>query len=196
MVVPDWCFNQLTVRPAAVSSGSVAQLPQFDVWRLRRELHSDPALVHHSASQNVVEALRPQDDAPVLSFERALPTPEDLDEIEHRLRWRVDHWGSKWDAQETKIVRFADDVLVYRFETAYTPPVSWLRAVSGEHPECEFELVYVGEGKSYAGVIVADSSGVKDATFDSESIDAQLFIHGSGDLLQGREEGEECADGE
>ncbi len=55
--------------------------------------------------------------------------------------WRLDNWGTKWDAYETRVDHLQDDpkLLRLRFLTAWSPPVPWLRATAQAWPGLKFE---------------------------------------------------------
>lgn len=85
--------------------------------------------------------------------------------------WRCDNWGTKWDASfdgpfmalGTAEANVAGSVasngrvdvlnhLVYRFDTAWSPPTPWLERVVAEHPTLSFELRYGEPGNDFAGI--------------------------------------------
>ena len=100
----------------------------------------------------------------VLTFERHLPTPRDLlpphtpsppltPGGDARWRdWRVQHWGTKWDAMfAVASLDVEHGIAEYRFHTAWSPPDAWLREVSRRHPEFTLLHEYVEEMQQFAG---------------------------------------------
>jgi len=49
------------------------------------------------------------------------PMP-DLEESEIH-DWRLSNWGTKWEATDMHGVHFDNDILIFEFETAWSPPV-------------------------------------------------------------------------
>ena len=85
-------------------------------------------------------------------------------------RWRCEHWGTKWDAAfgepfialgsgdmdvelsvETKGATLTPEVAVFKFDTAWAPPLSFAEAVSEQYPDLEFTLRYGEPGEGFAG---------------------------------------------
>lgn len=59
--------------------------------------------------------------------------------------WRVVRWGTKWEASDVDI-EVGPERVVYRFLTAWSAPLPWVRDVSGLFPALAFELEYQDEG--------------------------------------------------
>ncbi len=122
-----------------------------------------------------------------LSFRKFLPTPERLLDTPHcspphdpeerkefdRVRasnlreygsadwydWKIEHWGTKWDVKAA-LVESRQHYLKYDFESAWSPPLAWLRHVSACFPDAYFFLGFV-EGDSFlAGNAVAVAGNV------------------------------------
>jgi len=56
--------------------------------------------------------------------------------------WRMDNWGTKWDAIDSK-VELDDDELVITFETAWGPPTEIVKALCEKYPDVEIEADYM-----------------------------------------------------
>jgi hypothetical protein len=86
--------------------------------------------------------------------------------------WRLEHWGSKWDASfngpmgaicaedadveltvETQGVTNAQSVVIYKFDTAWSPPVEAVKAMSYQFPELSFRLRFAEAGNGIAGQV-------------------------------------------
>ena len=72
--------------------------------------------------------------------------------------WCCDNWGTKWEVFYKNIEFKADNHLV--FETAWCPPMEWLKTVSKEYSRLEFEIAYSEQGSAGAGVIVVQDGEV------------------------------------
>lgn len=81
-------------------------------------------------------------DAGEVDFEILVPTPVNVwlgnvgSEHERAFRsemcaldWSRIHWGTKWNAYSHKPVERTDNGIIFRFETAWRPPYTWLVAV-------------------------------------------------------------------
>jgi hypothetical protein len=77
--------------------------------------------------------------------------------------WRIHNWGTKWDASETIIITNESDELYIGFDTAWAPPINWLKKVSIQYPNLSFRMDYMEEGQNYCGAIrIGDGEIVED----------------------------------
>ena len=85
-----------------------------------------------------------------LSFNRALPIPEDAQWFE----WCNENWGTKWDIGDEDIeqeveydepltydIGFRELTMKITFDTAWRPPDKWLEFVIVKYPRLNFSLV-------------------------------------------------------
>jgi hypothetical protein len=166
--LPNWCHNVLTL------SGSADEIDAF-----AKKARPTPALKRHeydSNSDDSADASTPPFEewfgeryAHVpLTFEAFAPQPEDVSDW---YSWRCEHWGTKWDASfgepsvaiPSRAVADLDlsvdanglvrtpTALIYRFETAWSPPVAVVAAMSDQHPRLTFLLRYGEPGDGFAG---------------------------------------------
>jgi hypothetical protein len=137
----------------------------FDPEVFARAVHPNPPPLHDSSAQGVVSALSPSlDSDEVLSFERLLPTPDHLVEAGWR-DWRLENWGTKWDAHDTSVLD-RGGWLEYWFLTAWSPPEAWLEALAAAHPECNFTMVFAEEANQFAGVMTVEDGVVDVVEFE------------------------------
>lgn len=183
--MPNWCHNKLAVsgeREAVEAFIRKVQVPLDDAT----------------------------DDKPAtaLTFRAHVPQPADVESytspsgsVMSRLggggwyAWRVDHWGTKWDANvdgppcaigtheaieairsdqeqgirsawaivdgaswhpedgESPVDQPTEVTATIDFETAWSPPLPWLRAVAGQEPQLRFALRYAEPGNDFAGEV-------------------------------------------
>ena len=137
--MPNWCENRLTVE------GAKKVVQQFK------------------------QLAKPKGDQAVsdLSLASLYPMPEgvyqgDLGPEESQrygknnwYDWSITHWGTKWDADAT-LTMDLPDFLVYRFESAWSPPVAWLTKVAQDFPRLRFTLIYDEPGMGFAGTAIAN----------------------------------------
>ena len=69
----------------------------------------------------------------------------------HWYDWNIRNWGTKWDT-DAEFERFAPDHAFYRFETAWSPPVDAITALSAQHPSLVFTLEWEEE-QGFGGVL-------------------------------------------
>jgi hypothetical protein len=116
-----------------------------------------------------------------LTFAAHVPQPDGLGEGWYG--WRLDHWGTKWDAKTDRSLNaFGTEVaidalnrtdgapsqgwvpvdggLAIKFETAWSPPSEWIREVSVQEPELSFVLRWAEPGNDMAGEIRARAGQV------------------------------------
>jgi len=66
--------------------------------------------------------------------------------------WRIHHVGTKGNLDEHTAVECQEPSFVrYRFDTAWSPPLAWLKAVARTFPALSFELRYEEGGCDFTG---------------------------------------------
>ena len=145
--MPNWCENILEVTG-----------PPAEVKRFRRET-------------------RGQDE---LDFETILPTPPEMlnttsnTGMPEWYNWRTSSagWGTKWGVDIDGLDE-AEGEVVYRFESAWSPPEAIVFQLGAMYPALRFSLVYAEGGNCFAGSLVIDQGElVEDQDFDSRDEDA------------------------
>jgi hypothetical protein len=141
--MPNWAYNYLTV------SGSVEDM---DTWRIK--LANDKSI------------------EPLLSFNKLLPLPEDMQEKWYE--WRNANWGTKWDIGPDENGQPPDasspTEYFYDFETAWSPPLEWLHNIAPNFPGLKFELGWYEEQMYFGGVtIIEDGQVIKDEGYEYEA---------------------------
>lgn len=68
--------------------------------------------------------------------------------------WCISNWGTKWNACEASIDRTSDVSMSGWFDTAWSPPLGVLKAMSEKFPDLKFELNYSEEGMGFKGTSV------------------------------------------
>lgn len=73
--------------------------------------------------------------------------------------WRLDNWGTKWNAFEYKIVEDEcdDNFVVAKFETAWDAPTKWLRTLANNNVTFSLEWI---EEQGYHGRIWSEGDGI------------------------------------
>jgi hypothetical protein len=148
--VPNWCHNTLSVQ------GPADRLQEFaDKVKLDGIEDGKKWSIPLSFSAHVPDAAAGDD----------------------WYEWRIQHWGTKWDASfggspmvalgaegmdiEKSVawtgVRWIDDELVFKFDTAWSPPYPWAQRASELEPDLTFGLRWAEVGHDAAGEAVWQS---------------------------------------
>lgn len=67
--------------------------------------------------------------------------------------WNIRYWGVKWDASDSIVEDISPTEKMYRFETAWSPPIPILATLSAQYPELHFELDWEEE-QGFGGTFV------------------------------------------
>lgn len=134
--MPNWCNNTLKV------TGEETELKRF------------------------IDAVKT--DKQVLSFDKLVPMPKELENTKSPgdnpswYEWRIANWGTKWDLDESIGLTVKKRVAWYSFDTAWGPPIEWMKAVSVLFSELKFVLRYEEPGVGFKGKAVAENGRVED----------------------------------
>jgi hypothetical protein len=91
--------------------------------------------------------------------------------------WNCEHWGTKWDAVDVTInhdseqgwIKDEGDVhLIYRFNTAWSPPLAWFSAIAQKWPKLRLLMNYCELGMDYSGQSGCDKGDT--LTWESENL--------------------------
>ena len=163
--MPNWVFNDLHIEGSADAIQKVKA--QLNAPYTRN--NSDGEIVSYSN--------------PVISFLNIVRPPEDkMDEYEgvhgykdgekqgeSEYNWynfNNREWGTKWDVavydsekhSDTHLIHEEETKLHYYFQTAWSPPLPVIEALSLQHPELEITLRYEEE-QGWGGEIYWDKTG-------------------------------------
>lgn len=108
--------------------------------------------------------------------------------------WSIEEWGTKWDIGEDQCCIITDNVIVFQFDTAWTPPIGILEAITKIPHVEEIESVYYEPGFCSAGEFLFTKNGVHEVRVysDEDIVSYENFIieHGfeSRESLDNKEE--------
>lgn len=91
-----------------------------------------------------VAALLCDNDTP---FQSIHPVPEGVDAYD----WRIDNWGTKWDADSFDVNLCPDGTLSANFDTAWSPPIGVMTRLAERFPSLSFRLFYEEGGAGFTG---------------------------------------------
>ena len=60
-----------------------------------------------------------------------------------------DGWGTKWGAYDVQEPEILKDKVIYRYSTAWSPPLPWIQKTSKMFPSLTFEIAASDEGGDY-----------------------------------------------
>lgn len=160
--MPNWAFNRLEV------SGDRADLERFMAENRTDEsdlsfsarMPMPPELEGIISGQTIIDGQRFSNWREIDGVNVGV---ED-DEIQQLLAqhgatnwydWNTRNWGTKWDIRDAEMDD-GGDLVSYRFDTAWSPPVKWFANLVPLYPSLEFRLLYAEEqGSAFAGCVYA-----------------------------------------
>lgn len=165
--MPNWCSNTLKVE-----SDNIEKLNDFK-----------EKIIYYKEDDT-------EKKWPSLTFNKLVPCPEELlneaafgagdnrDELVAKYgasdwyQWRVENWGTKWDAADADTIDDEPDYLTVYFDTAWAPPVPWLLKVAEMYPELRFRLEYEEPGCNFCGYYsVVDGNDIDFEEGELEMVD-------------------------
>lgn len=105
----------------------------------------------------------PKHDVP-FSMDAILPTPKNL-ENEGWHDWRINNWGTKWDANEVKEDAICEEDWIISFYTAWSPPCTFLCHAAKQFPTLSFHLEYEESGCDFSGRFHVEDGTVTDTPY-------------------------------
>jgi hypothetical protein len=185
MKMPNWCSNDLYItgpirhrnRFALHVAGNLPKQPISPIWEDTEALTTFKVLEVQGIGKELVTEVKEYEMDP-LSFNTLIPYPNTfklMDEIAEAERekgnykvkdgynqggydWCCRNWGTKWDACEVK-VRTTKSSLVYKFDTAWSPPIPVIDKMHEMFPMLQFKLKYFECGVATQGVYLVKPSG-------------------------------------
>ena len=91
---------------------------------------------------------------------------------------QADAWGTKWDLDENDAKEVADTLLrcgMASFDTAWSPPLEAIRALSAMFPEVQFSLAYHEQGCAFYGIAEFIDGSCEDSCSDIN--DRQEYVN-------------------
>jgi len=100
-----------------------------------------------------------------------------IDGYKCRYDWEHANWGTKWGACDTVFERRGDDDAFYGFQSAWSPPIEWMKKVVAmpEFAMLQFELSYGEYGMGFTGTATSDDGELIDA-YSEDAADIKEFF--------------------
>ena len=155
--MPNWCFNNVSVVTCNDTALAKNQLNKFQEECFIKDKKG-----------NLPEDID-------FDFNKIIPMPESLritspahnkeeEDIYKKnvykyghgdwYSWSIDKWGTKWNASSTYINDIQDNYFDFSFNTAWSPPIPLLKALSEKYPLLRFDTEFEEEGVGFAGRII------------------------------------------
>lgn len=147
--MPNWCDNDLFIY------GS-----EEDLKKIKEQVANEAG--DFDFGKIIPEPTTPDYFKDNLSFE---------DMKEHPLNWyswRLDNWGTKWNASDSNIGQVGSGQLQVWFNTAWAPAVPVTLALSKQYPNVRIEHKYIEEGNDYCGVLELQNGEELDGTWEDK----------------------------
>ncbi len=136
--MPNWCTNKLTVMGSyedvrAFRDKAKGQSP----WQRQREMEQE------------------EEKPNLLSFHNFVPVPQDILAAGYNMAghlWEVANWGCKWGAYQTRIIEEWDGLVVYAFDTAWSPPIEFMEKVAKQFSTLTMLLDYEEQSMGFKGI--------------------------------------------
>lgn len=163
--MPNWVFSTLEI------SGS----PE-SIQKVKTQLNQPYEFESKDFMTNEVKTTRYSN--PLISFWNIVQPPKEKQHLYHTTAdgsedktwnwysWNISNWGTKWDIgirdddkyPDTELLEETDTSLIYKFQTAWSPPLPAIEELSVQYPELEITLEYEEE-QGWGGEIFWDSTG-------------------------------------
>lgn len=156
--MPNWVFNSLAVTGEKADIEEMAKQLDRSFINAFGQLYSNPVFAFWNIiapDQSIIEEYKNQPkrtDTPI-SDPNWWADVEKLMSVDNSwYAWNVRNWGSKWDVAVADGEEYSDtrcewngDMLMYHFNTPWSPPEPAMITLSKLYPKLEFELVYEEE---------------------------------------------------
>jgi len=167
--MPNWCYNRLTIDTTTEGGKKLAKAfePKYE--------DEDSKFLHAKPFQDLLpcpkELLETQ-----ATFSKE-PTNQQIRNKEKYghtdwYSWNVANWGTKWDARVEDFDDSDPNQIYVYFETAWSPPVEFMKWFVSQHPDAYFRNEYDEEGMHFEGVTEnSKKDGFIDECFSKEQAD-------------------------
>lgn len=152
-------FNKIVPMPPALdiensSYGKVGYVALYgDYKRILEEYEWIPQEVRSRGSREALVAFLCAENPRYLSMGDQYKANIDHYGFPTWYEWRLCHWGTKWDLDETTEVEEGDGWVCYTFHTAWDPPVSICEALRAQFPDLDICWFYDEPGMQVAGYL-------------------------------------------
>lgn len=100
-----------------------------------------------------VAAMLSDNDTP---FQSIHPVPDGVDAYD----WRIENWGTKWDADCFDLCISDDGTMFANFDTGWSPPIGVMTRLAELFPSLSFRLLYEEGGAAFTGCARFEGGGM------------------------------------
>ena len=188
--MPNWCFNSLSIEGSAEDISAIKKQVnqpfqrQHDQWNpatgqmeLQDTLYPNPIFAFWNIVAPTDMAIYnlqkdPNHDDSVIDFKG-----------NNWYDWNVRNWGTKWDVAvsykeeypETELMEESETSLAYRFNTAWSPPLPAIEALSAQYPDVEFNLSFEEETGWGGEYLFVNGQGSEIESYDNKCRDCDAL---------------------
>lgn len=162
--MPNWCENRLQISaPIEMMTEIRKKIATEDGKLTFTKLIPMPAILERTTSgskdfDGTIHKSWTWDDLPDGKRKDRPFTDEEQAEVEATgftswYDWSIENWGTKWDVNPNEVDQLGDqeDYLELHFNTAWSPPVPWVKALREAFPDAEITAFYDEPGMQAAG---------------------------------------------
>ena len=137
--MPNWCMNVLRVK------GEEAKVKDF-----AEKFEKDGISAFYPTPKELENTTAPAESNEPKKAEENIKKYGYADWYD----WRIAHWGTKWDVADLYVLGRKEDETIFRFDTAWAPPLRAFEKIASMYPELRFELEYEEPGMGFFGKAV------------------------------------------
>jgi hypothetical protein len=157
--MPNWCSNTLQI------SGDKEQLEMFKQKSISKSAMDVDIFLMDGCIPMPQELAICEDLTPEQKAERIAKYGYD-----NWYYWRLENWGSKWDAQEPYIIEDENGLTIH-FDTAWSPAIPYIKQVAIMYPNLIFDLYFMETGEWFAGRVFAKGDEVEEQYGEPKQVD-------------------------
>ena len=175
--MPNWVFNTLIIegnKENIDNVRSVLNTPfsrEHENWDVKEQKMIAQTINYSNPVFSFWNIIRPID-----LVEYAKQPAHDLTNGNDWYSWNIRNWGTKWDVavldnssyNDTEIEEIREDVISYRFNTAWSPPIQAIEKLSIQYPKLELTLSYEEEQGWGGEIRFINGEGTEIESYDTK----------------------------
>ncbi len=193
--MPNWCYNSLSIDGSKEDISAIKTqlnqpyVKQHDQWNpetgqmeVKDYTYSNPIFAFHNIHNHRQDGV--SDEEYIKQPDHTLPIAEQMEfKTNDWYSWNVRNWGTKWDVgvgddneyPETELMEESDTYLAYRFNTAWSPPLPAIEALSAQYPDVEFNLSYEEETGWGGEYLFIEGDGIEIEVYNNKCRDCDAL---------------------
>lgn len=140
--MPNWCYSELTISGDKNTRNSFSNIGNQDLENIIDFNRFIPYPKKYKDLDDKAEEYCKKNNVNVAPFEGGYSTGG--------YSWCIKEWGTKWNACDVEMCKTARTTVVL-FNTAWSPCLPVIKAMSEKFPTLKFKLVYKDEGGGFKG---------------------------------------------